>query len=112
MTPDLIELQNSHVTQYAEHGIKGDWFVRENVTDRDLFTLPSKIQDADIFTIMKFAKEFELKAFNAGINFQKNKHNELFKARIEELGGVVEELTHKNQILADKLNKIYSTENN
>jgi len=103
MTDDLIELQQAHTTQYTNKGIKSEWHVRENITDRDLHTLPSTLSDRDMFAVLKFARAFELKGLNAGIDWQKNKANALLsqenKLLKEELAKVVEH----NEILSHQL---------
>jgi hypothetical protein len=70
---DLIQLQNANMFQETKTatGDKTDWLVRENLTDEVLATFPSKTSDQDMFAIIHFAREFELKAFNAGIDFAK-----------------------------------------
>ena len=69
--PDLIQLASAHVTQFTNDGVKGDWLVRENITSTDLFSLPGRLLEAEVFELMRNAREYELKAFNAGIEFQK-----------------------------------------
>ena len=70
---EYIKLQSAHATQISsEKNGKGAWKIRENITSKDLFELPGHISEKDIFTILDFAKKFELEAFNAGIQFGKN----------------------------------------
>jgi len=99
MTEQLIELQQAHMTQYTKDGIKSEWFVRENITDRDLYQFPSTISDQNMFIIMKMAREAELKAFNAGIEFQKNNANKLLATQNKHLISEVEDLRKRNEAL-------------
>jgi hypothetical protein len=55
-------------------GDKEDWLVRENVTEEVLHTFPCSVSDKLMFAIMHFAREYELKAFNAGIQFAKQQN--------------------------------------
>jgi len=74
MNEDLIQLQNANMfqTMSTATGKKSDWLIRENKTDEVLAVLPSNLPDKVMFDIIKFAREFELKAFNAGIQFAKD----------------------------------------
>lgn len=69
--PARIQLAYSHVTQHTNDNTKSDWKVRENITSKDLFTLPARLTEAEVFAIMDNVKVFELRAFNAGIDYGK-----------------------------------------
>lgn len=100
---EYIDLQSAHVTQYSNDGVKGDWHVRQNITNDDLFVFPPSISDDLMFQILRFARDYELKAFNSGIKFQKNKQNEFLMAQISELKGINSKLASENERLADIL---------
>jgi len=102
---DLIELQNSHVTQITTHGIPSEWYVKENVTGRRLHSLPETISDRDMTSVMDFAKIFELKAFNAGINFQKGKQNAPLQQRIKALQEELRQVLAHDSYIANLLEK-------
>ena len=101
--PDLIHLQNAHVTQLAQDGVKGDWFVRKNITNEDLHTFPPLIADDLMFNILNFARKFELTAFNEGIKFQKNKQNKYLMAQLEESKLLNIAIKEENERLANIL---------
>ncbi len=103
---ELVQLQAAHVTQLTNKGIKGDWKVRENITSSDLFTLPKKFTEKDVFTILDFARKFELVALNAGVNFQKGKQNEYLLSQIENLKRAIAELAGENERLAEALDNL------
>lgn len=103
---DYIYLQNAHCTQHIGTNGKSDWSVQKNISNEEIYTLPSHISDADIFTIMRFARHFELKAFNAGIKIQKEHQNSTYKNRIRELEELVCTLLEKNDVLSNKLSKL------
>jgi len=108
--PELIDLQTSHVTQNTNGAVKSDWTVRKNVTGEAIHSFPPVINDALMFNILNFAKKYELIAFNAGINFQKEKQNEYLKAQIDELAGVNNELGIENVRLATILENLLPEE--
>ena len=101
--PQLIALQASHVTQYTNDGVKTDWKVRENITSNDLHTLPKHLSDNEVFSILDFAKKYELIAFNAGIKFQKGRQNEFLTSKIRELEMLVKEFATENKRITNLL---------
>ncbi len=104
---DLIDLQQAHVTQTTtEKNGKSAWMVRQNGTSADLFSLPGHLKESDVFTVLDFARKFELIALNAGILFQKDKQNSFLTERISLLTGTVEALKAENERLAAKLEQL------
>ena len=98
--PQLIDLQSAHVTQHTNDGIKTDWKIRKNITSEDIFALPMRLHETEVFSIMDFVKKYELIAFNAGIKFQKGKQNELLVSKIKELELLVGEFATENERLS------------
>lgn len=94
--PDLIDLQSAHMTQHEGKDGKTDWSVEKNITNERMTLLPSRLNEGEVFSIMRFAKKYELIAFNTGINFQKNKQNTFMKATIKELQKNNSELAAEN----------------
>lgn len=105
MTKELIKLQSAHCTQHTSEGVKSDWKVEENATNDNLFVFPPNISDELMFQIMNFARKYELDAFNAGIQFQKGKQNEVLQQTINEQLAVIEALGHDNNRLAESIDK-------
>jgi hypothetical protein len=69
---EYIQLQTANMFQLMHNsGEKENWLIRENMTDEVLHEFPSIVSDKLMFEIIHFAREFELKAFNAGIQFAK-----------------------------------------
>lgn len=100
----LIDLAAAHVTQYTEAGdTKTDWFVRQNITSKDLAVLPGRFTEEEVFKILDFAREFELIAFNVGIQFQKKLSDEHYQKLLDGHKRVIDELTTANDRLATKL---------
>lgn len=84
--PELIDLQSAHMTQHTTDGhTKTDWSVEKNITNEQIFVMPKRLTDKEVFAFMNFAKKYELIAFNKGISFQKDRQNELLVATIKEL---------------------------
>lgn len=103
---NLIDLQNAHVTQLTEGNIKGDWMVRQNVTSDDLFTLPPHLSEKDVFTILKFARKFELIAFNTGIHFQKSHQDARLTERVANLEEELQQITEHSDKLAGTVERL------
>jgi hypothetical protein len=76
MTTDLIPLANANAFQLTEKGMKSDWMIRENITERELGIFAGRISDQDMFDVLRFARKYELEAFNAGVAFQRAKENQ------------------------------------
>lgn len=106
----LIDLQTAHVTQFTEHGIRGDWLVRQNVSSDDLAKLPGELTEKQVFAVMAFARRFELEAFNAGIEFQKDQENAIHKQAIAELQARLEAAIHRANVLAQKYESVTNEE--
>lgn len=102
---DLIELQHSHVTQVTTNGESSEWKVRENITSKDLYTLPGTIPDKEMMAIMEFAKVFEQKAFEAGIKLQKQISTNYYEDQIKNLKYRIQLAADENTRLAEKLEK-------
>ncbi len=102
---DLIKLQNAHVTQHTDETGRSDWRVEANVTDELLHELPAHIKDADMFTILEFARKFELEALQAGIEFQKKHALFTHNQERDKLHEVIKGLEVANGKLAAKVHK-------
>lgn len=100
-----IKLQSAHVTQHTVSGVKGFWSVEENITNEVLQTFPPNISDELMFSILDFARKFELDAFNAGIRLQKNKQNEYLVQQISLLKNANKECVCENERLSTILEK-------
>ena len=106
---EYIDLQSSNYIQTTVHGVSGDWRIRRNITGEDLQTFPPTVSDQLMYTIMEFAKKFELIAFNAGINFQKGKENEVLVSKIKEINTLYAALIAENTRLASVIEHITTT---
>jgi len=71
---NYIDLQSCHATQLTSDGEISKWVVRNEQTE-DLYELPKHWSEKDVMEAIKFARKFELIAFNAGIDFMKEKKN-------------------------------------
>ena len=97
---DIIHLQNCHATQHKGKDGKTDWSIEQNINNNQLGILPRKLSEKEVFSVLAFARKYELIAFNAGIQLQKNKHNDYLYAQIKEQKAIVKELTQENEKLA------------
>ena len=103
MTTELIDLQSANATQLTSNGSKGEWSIKKNITGELIQVLPAIVSDELIFTILDFARKYELIALNAGINFQKGKENELLADNIIILKQINRDLVEENTRLANIL---------
>lgn len=102
---DKIQLASCNAFQLTESGKKGDWVIRENVTDEELYRLNGKISDQDMFEIMKFARKYELIAFNAGIQLQKERACKQLQVENAQLRSDMAGILARNDELADALER-------
>lgn len=103
---DLIHLQHAHVSQFTANGTeKTDWLIRKNITSEDLATLPGYLSESDVFTILDFARKFELIAFNTGIALGKEKTVKVYKVLMDRLEEKLEMARAENERLAEILEK-------
>lgn len=101
-----IQLANAHVNQTTVKGVKTDWSIEENITNERLGILPKSLTDGQVFSILNFARKFELKAFNAGIVFGKQKQREADAETIKVLKGNLELAGKENERIAEALDII------
>lgn len=102
---DLIDLQNAHVTQHTKDGIRGEWSVELNITNKRIQTFSPQVTDVDMASIMAFSKKYELVAFNSGIKFQKGIQNKVLVAEIAQLKKALTEVADENVRLATILDQ-------
>jgi hypothetical protein len=107
---DLIHLQHAHVTKYSGEKGESKWLVRKNITSETIAELSSDYSEAEIFEIMEFARNFELTAFNEGIEFGKNINKKWFIEQVEQQEHSLQLLRNENERLSDKLIKLISKE--
>jgi len=111
ITQDVVPLANANANQITSNGVKGDWAIRENITDRELATFNARISDEDMFAILHFAREYELAAFNAGVDFQREKQNSAHKIEVTRL--ILEQgaMIKRNNELAEAVDRLTRGEN-
>lgn len=106
MTRDYIPLANANAGQGTTNGVKSDWVVRENITGVELGEFNARISDEDMFRILKFARKYELAAFNTGIQFQKDLQNEKLEADIARLTQERQAILKQNEELAATVERL------
>jgi len=105
-TPEiLLTLAGSHATQLTKGHEKSEWFVK-NKDGVQISTLPSKINETELFHILDLAKKYELEAFNIGINFGKKKTVEVYDKKIEKYQMIIEAQRAENERLANILDNM------
>jgi hypothetical protein len=102
---DKIQLANCNAFQLTESGKKGDWVIRENITDEELYRFDGRLADEDVFEIMRFARKYELAAFNAGIQLQKERGCKQLQAENDQLRDDMAGILARNDELADALER-------
>lgn len=105
-------LATANVTQHTNSGMKSEWVVKANGEDgEELGRLPANLNEAQVFGILHLARKYELEAFNAGINFQKDKQNLFFLDRIAVLEAERDAILANNERLADTVERLTHGEN-
>jgi len=93
-----MELQNCHITQYERNGEKTDWFIING--DRTIGKIPKVLNEKEAMNIIRFARLYELKAFEKGketvVKF-KNKEIENLKLNYET---IIDNLKKENEKLS------------
>ena len=108
---DLIKLASANANQLTNNSEKSEWEIRENITGTVLGTLPSRLNEDEVFNILAIARKYELEAFNSGIVFGKRKQSEISNPRIKELERKLQVASNENERLANALEAI-TTQNN
>ena len=108
--PELIKVQNSHVTQHTSGHKKTDWKIEANISNEQLGTLPSRLLEAEVFSIMRFIKKFELEAFNIGIQFGKEKQMQMYDPLLKEYKRKLNLAKNENERLAEVLDRLTKQE--
>lgn len=103
---DLIDLQSAYIKQTSDAKGKGAWRVHKNMTYELLGELPASLTEANVFDVMRFARKYELIAFNAGINFQKDNQNQSFIEQIAILKSDILGLQQHNNLLATEIERL------
>ena len=109
--PDLIQLANCNAHQLTKDGKKGDWIIRENITDAELFRFNGRISDEDMFAIMKFARQYELIALNTGIQHQKGRQDKTLEEANMRLLEESRSILAHNEFLAETVERLTAGEN-
>ena len=104
--PEFIDLQSSHITQHSSGTTKTPWKVEKNITNEELFRLPSHLNETEVFAIMRAAKKFELIAFNQGTKFGKQKQMEIYKPLLDEFETKLKLAREENERLAEVLDRL------
>jgi len=101
----MLDLATCHITQHTKGSEKTDWVVQLNETNEEVFRLPKKMSEFEVFAIIDFARKYELEAFNKGIEFQKDKQNSVLKITIDSQLNLINKLKSENERLANELDK-------
>jgi len=100
-----LPFKNSNCFQTSTEETVSDWQLRENKTNKILFTFPKCIQDKDMFRILDFIKRIEVNSCNIGIKYYKNKCNTYYGKILQEKDDIIDLLREENNKLAIALNK-------
>lgn len=99
---EKLDLAFAYVTQ-QDVSNNSDWLIQKNITEETLGSFNGKINDTDMRQILKFAQKFELKAFNTGINFEKQKSIKLIKDMTDSCEARLKTMREENERLSLKL---------
>lgn len=105
ITKEYIKLAHANLNQITSGSRKSEWEIKANITGELLGVLPSKLTDSEVLEILKFARKFELDAFNAGIDFGKEKSEAIYSPQLAQLKEINRLAANENERLADILEK-------
>ena len=100
MEKEYIKLQSAYVTQLTtEAEGKSEWIVMDKDGNK-LYELPGNLDEHQVMACIHFARKFELDAFNAGINFWKEKTQKQIENMNKNYNNAVSFLKEENARLA------------
>ncbi|MEM7706604.1 MAG: hypothetical protein AAF358_13680 [Pseudomonadota bacterium] len=100
-----VRLELAYATAQWALGSNDDDWVVVSETGEHLWQLPGKLSDREIMSAVRMGREFELKAFNIGIEFGKKQEKELSERRIAHLEGQIRTLEAMNSELSAHLER-------
>ena len=102
----------AHATMFQETTSTGktDWKIRKNISNEELFIFPKYISDKDMFLIMEFARKFELIAFNAGADYQRELSKQVLDKTQADFSNRIKVAREENERLSLKLMKLIGDE--
>lgn len=98
----VMQSANMHQTTNATQG-KSDWSLRENKTDRVLYTLPKTISDKDMFCMIKVIREVEKDSYQLGVSSSARSQVDPLKQEIDFLRKELNKCILHSNNLANKL---------
>ena len=104
----LGELQTAYATQLNHLGKAGDWIVY-NEDKEELWRFPAHWDEKTVMAAIKLGREFEMKAFNRGVNFQKSKNPQAMKDLQKLVANNQEErqaIINRNEVLANEIQNL------
>ena len=104
----LGELQTAYATQISHLGKAGDWIVY-NEDREELWRFPAHWDEKTVMAAIKLGRDFEMKAFNRGVQFQKDKNPK----KIKDLEAIVKRnesdrvsMVNRNEMLANEIDNL------
>jgi len=98
----MNELATAYITQHTGQNGKTPWVIF-NTKKEALVELPSHLNEHEAMAILDWARTVELKAFNTGIEYNKNV---LHQDNIKSLQEIVRELRRENLVLLEENERI------
>jgi hypothetical protein len=98
----MNELATAYITQHTGQNGKTPWVVF-NTNKEPLVELPSHLNEHEAMALLEWARSIELKAFNAGIKYNKNV---LHEDTVKSLQEIVRELRRENFVLLEENERI------
>ena len=101
---ELLNLSDSQINWVD--GVEDNCWVINTPDNEKLFKIPRCVIEAkDAAAISRFAKKYELEAFNIGVQFGKNELKELFESKMERALLTIKELEEMNMRLSSQLER-------
>lgn len=102
---NLIPLQTATITQFPQSFDKS-WYVRTADANEELGVLPDTLNAKEAMSYLHFARPFELKALNIGINHGRKQMATEFENVKIALHSQIKFLEQENQRLANELERM------
>ena len=104
----MLKLANAYATTVRDQN-DNKWLVYSK-DGEELGRFPSKWDERDCMTAIRLGREFELEAFNIGIDFGKEKMTKVLLPKLEQLTNQIAFLEEQNLKLSSKIEQFILAE--
>jgi len=102
--PDLT-LQGAYANQFTRDGVRGDYNLISSKQE-PLGQWPKKLNDAEVFQLLEFARGFELEAYDLGVKEERDRATAYINEMKRRHENLLAEIRRENERLAEKLGQL------